>query len=124
VVRIYYLDANVFIYAYSKPRKGKKLSDKIKWFKREAKKIIKILNYETNSFCISKIQFSEVVNLLKGVMNWQKLQMLIMGLISNNSLEIMEMKKLMYINAVEKMKEFVKDANDISAYLLMREKEY
>ena len=37
-----YLDANIFIYANFKPKKGKILSDKIQWCKQEAKKIVNV----------------------------------------------------------------------------------
>ena len=77
-----YLDANIFIYAYFKPKKGKVLSDKIKWCKQEAKNILKKINEEENTYCISLIQISEVVNLLKSVMSWEDLQRFIMGLLS------------------------------------------
>ena len=40
------MDANIFIYAYFKPKKGKGLSDKIKWCKHEAKEIVKKINEE------------------------------------------------------------------------------
>ena len=117
-----YLDANIFIYAYFKPKKGKILSDKVKWCKEEAKKLVQKINEEENNYCISLIQLSEVVNLLKNIMSWETLQELIMGLISNKSVEIIEVKKLLYINAVYKMIEYNLDSNDISAYLLMKEK--
>ena len=94
-----YLDANIFIYAYFKPKKGKKLSEKIKWCKEEAKKIIQKINIEENSYFISLIQLSEVVNLLKSAMSWENLQTLIMGLISNKSIEIVEVSKLLYISS-------------------------
>ena len=116
-----YIDANIFIYAYFKPKKGKALAEKIKWCKEEAKKIIQKINNEENKYCISIIQLSEVVNLLKYAMSWQDLQAFIMGLISNKSIEIMEITKMMYINAVNKMTEYGIDSNDISAYLLMKE---
>ncbi|KKM82334.1 hypothetical protein LCGC14_1320690 [marine sediment metagenome] len=117
-----YLDANIFIYAYFKPKKGKGLSDKIKWCKEEAKKIVEKINEEKNNYCISLIQLSEVVNLLKKVMSWENLKEFIMGLISNKSVEIIEISKMLYINAVNKMIEYNMDSNDISAYLLMKEK--
>ena len=117
-----YLDANIFIYAYFKPKKGKILSEKIKWCKQEAKKIVQKINEEENTFCISLIQLSEVVNLLKNVMSWRDLQAFIMGLISNKSIETVEISKLMYINAVNKISDYNMDSNDISAYLLMKEK--
>ena len=118
-----YLDANIFIYAYFKPKKGRILSDKIKWCKQKAKDIIKKINEEENTYCISLIQMSEVVNLLKNAMSWEDLQQFIMGLLSNKSIEIVEISKLLYINAVSKISEYKMDSNDISAYLLMKEKE-
>ncbi len=118
-----YLDANIFVYAYFKPKKGKILSDKIKWCKQEAKEIIKKINEEENTYCISLIQISEVVNLLKNVMSWEDLQQFMMGLLSNKSIETVEISKLMYINAVSKISEYNMDSNDMSAYLLMKEKE-
>lgn len=117
-----YLDANIFIYAYFKPKKGKSLSNKLKWCKEEAKKIVQKINEEENNYCISLIQLSEVVNLLKNVMPWENLQEFIMGLISNKSVEIIEVSKMLYINAVNKMTEYNMDSNDLSAYLLMKEK--
>ena len=117
-----YLDANIFIYAYFKPKKGKALSDKIKWCKEEAKKIIQKINEEENKYCISLIQLSEVVNFLKNSMSWEVLQAFIMGLISNKSVEVTEVSKMLYINAVNKMTEYNMDSNDISAYLIMKEK--
>ena len=117
-----YLDANIFIYAYFKPKKGKTLSNKMKWCKEEAKKLVQKINEEENNYCISLIQLSEIVNLLKNVMSWENLQELIMGLISNKSVEIIEVSKMLYINAVNKMTEYDMDSNDLSAYLLMKEK--
>lgn len=115
-----YIDANIFIYAYFKIKKGKKLSDKIKWFKQQAKEIIREINNEVGDYCISIIQLSEIVNILKRLMPWSELQKLIMGIISNNSIEIVEISKLLYINAVEKILKYNMDPNDISAYLIMK----
>ncbi|MBY9005980.1 MAG: type II toxin-antitoxin system VapC family toxin [Candidatus Lokiarchaeota archaeon] len=117
-----YLDANIFVYAYFKPKKGKILSEKIQWCKQEAKEIIKKINGEEKKYCISLMQLSEVVNLLKSAMSWEDLQKFIMGLISNKSIEIVEMPKLMYINAINRISDYNMDSNDISAYLLMKEK--
>ncbi|MBN1801852.1 MAG: hypothetical protein JW891_10120 [Candidatus Lokiarchaeota archaeon] len=83
-----YLDANIFIYAFFKPKKGKVLSEKIKWCKNEAKSIISSIDAEEKQYCISLIQLSEVINLLKNAMNWDSLQEFVMGLISNNAIEV------------------------------------
>ena len=55
-------------------------------------------------------------------MPWEDLQTFIMGLISNKSIEIVEISKLMYINAINKITEYNMNSNDISAFLLMKEK--
>ena len=55
-------------------------------------------------------------------MSWELLKQFLMGLISNNSVEIVEISKLMYINAIDKITKYNMDANDISAYLIMKEK--
>jgi hypothetical protein len=116
-----YLDANIFIYAYFKPKKEKQLSNKLKWSKNKAKQILQDINDEQGNYCISLIQLSEVVNLLKTVMSWENLHEFIMGLISNKSINIVEISKLKYISAVDKMIKYNMDANDLSAYLLMKE---
>ncbi len=117
-----YIDANIFIYAYFKPKEGKELSDKLKWCKEEAKNIVQKINEEDNDYCISLIQLSEVVNILKNAMSWEDLQAFIMGLISNKSIELVEVPKMLYINAVNKITKYKMDSNDISAYLIMKEK--
>ena len=117
-----YLDANLFIYAYFKPKKGKELSEKIKWCKRESKKIIKRINNEKNSYCISLVQLSEVVNLLKNQFSWKDLREFILGLYANKSIKIVDISKMLYLNASDKMDKYQMDANDVSAYLLMKKR--
>lgn len=117
-----YLDANLFIYAYFKPKKGKELSEKIKWCKRESKKIIKRINNEKNSYCISLVQLSEVVNLLKNQFSWKDLREFILGLYANKSIQIVDISKMLYLNASDKMDKYQMDANDVSAYLLMKKR--
>ncbi len=116
-----YLDANIFIYAYFKAKR-QKLPQKIIWMKEEAKKIIQMVNDGKEEFCISLIQLSEIVNLLKYFMSWEQLHSFLWGLISNNSIEILEISKMIYINSIDKIPKFEMDSNDISAYLLMKEK--
>ena len=115
-----YLDTNVFIYAYFKPKEIS-LTPKVKWMKSEAKNVIEKLNNESEKFCISLIQLSEVVNILKMTLMWEDLRRFLLGLISNNSLQIFEISKLLYINSIDKITKYNMDSNDISAYLIMKE---
>ncbi len=117
-----YLDANILIYSYFKPKsKQKELTPKVKWMKAESKKIVEKLNNNEGKFCISLIQLSEVGNKLKTIMNWEDLRKLFLGLISNNSLKIVEVSFYTYINAIDKITKYDMDPNDISAYLIMKE---
>ncbi len=119
-----YLDANVFIYAYWKPRR-EDLSPKTKWVKEKSKEIIRKLNdgYQgTIEYCISLVQLVEVVNILKYAMSWTQLKEFLWGLFSNQSIEILDVSQFLYLNAIDKITEFEMDPNDISAYLIMKEK--
>ncbi|TXT53774.1 MAG: PIN domain protein [Promethearchaeota archaeon] len=115
-----YLDANVFVYAFSKPKTEQNLSEKIKWCKKEAAKIINDIDNEKEQYYISLIQLSEIVNILKYAMSWKELREFILGLISNDKVKILDVYKNLYINAVDKMGDYNMDSNDISAYLIMK----
>ncbi len=82
-----YVDANIFIHAYWKPRKTN-LSPKTQWAKAEAKKIVTKINDKSGSFCISLIQLTEIANILKTAMTWEQLKLFLWGVISNPSIEI------------------------------------
>ncbi len=88
----------------------------------KAKKIILKIDKQDGDFCISIIQLAEIVNLLKYVMSWDALRQFLLGIISNNSIEIIEVSNLMYINSIDKITKYNMDSNDISAYLIMKEK--
>ena len=49
-------------------------------------------------------------------MDWEDLQAFIIELISNKSIEIMEITKMMYFNAVNKMT--IKNRKEVREYLL------
>ncbi|HMF34147.1 MAG TPA: PIN domain-containing protein [Candidatus Lokiarchaeia archaeon] len=116
------MDANIFIHAYWKPRK-KIIAPKTKWMKAEAKNIVTQINNQENLFCISLLQMSEIANILKSAMTWDQLKDFLWGLISNPSIDLVEISKAQFISAVDKITEFGMDPNDITAYLIMQEKE-
>jgi predicted nucleic acid-binding protein len=118
-----YLDANIFIYAYWKPRR-EILPPKTVWMKAEAKKIIELMNDTKGNdrYCISLIQLAEVVNILKIAFSWEKLQQFTWSIFSNRKIEVVTITTEQYMNAVSKISEFGMDSNDISIYLIMKEK--
>jgi predicted nucleic acid-binding protein len=119
-----YIDANIFVYAYFRAKK-RTLPPKTRWIKEEAKKIIKEIS-ESNSnsikYCISLIQVSEITNILASNFEQNELHEFLMGLFSNPCIEIIEINNSDYLNAIEKMKEYDLDANDICALLVMKSK--
>lgn len=118
-----YLDANVFIYAYLKPR-SKNPDPKSLWMKQQAKNIIQELNASDGTnikFGLSLIQLSEIVNIIKDSFTWDQLYTFLMGIYSNPSIEIFEVSKNVYLNAIDKIRDYGMDPNDLSAFLIMQE---
>lgn len=103
-----------------KPKNEEKLSEKIKWCKKEARKIINAIDNEEEQYYISLIQLSEIVNILKNAMTWKELRKFVLGLISNDKVNILDVYKNLYINAVDKIVDYNMDSNDISAYIVMK----
>jgi len=58
-----FLDANIFIYAYYKPKR--QLSQKEKHMKEYAKKIISNVSQGKEKVAITVVHLSEIVNILK-----------------------------------------------------------
>ena len=114
-----FFDTNIYVYAFFKPG-DKKLTAKIKWMKNQAKKIIKKIDDEEIKVCISLLQLSELVNIFKQKMNWIKLKGFLWNIVSNNSIEIVEISKLLYFNAIDKITEMFMDSNDITSYLIIK----
>jgi predicted nucleic acid-binding protein len=119
-----YLDANVFLFAFIHPKK-KTLSAKTKWCKQQAKRIVEELNASDSEYplyCISLIQLSEITNILKKHFSQRELHEILFGLYCNPNIEIVEVSYSDYLNAIEKMNEYDLDANDLSAYIIMKKK--
>ncbi|MEM2971295.1 MAG: PIN domain-containing protein [Candidatus Bathyarchaeia archaeon] len=74
-----FLDANVFIYAYYKPKK--QLSPLEKQMKEQAKKIINDVSKGKEEVLMTVVHLSEVANILKHGMPLEQLSNVILGLL-------------------------------------------
>ena len=113
-----FLDANVFIYAYYKPKK--QLTQKEKQMKEHAKNIITNVSRGKEDVIITVIHVSEVVNILKHGLPADELNAIIRGLFMLDNLKIMDVARNEYFAAIELGDDLKLEANDALAVDVMR----
>lgn len=112
-----FLDANVFIYAYYKP-KGT-LSEEQKKMKEQAKEIIKRIN-SGESVVTTVVHLSEVANILKRALSAKDLHTLLLGLCSMDNVKVVDVTKEDYMEAIDMTKNIGLDPNDCLAINVMK----
>ena len=113
-----FLDANVFIYAYYKPKK--QLTDKEKQMKEQAKKIITDISQGREQALITVVHLAEIVNILKHGMPLEKLTELIRGLLMLENVKVQGVTREAYFVANELGDDLKLEANDALAIDTMR----
>jgi predicted nucleic acid-binding protein len=114
-----FLDANVFIYAYYKPKK--QLTSKEKQMKEHAKKIISSVSKEKEEVLLTVVHVSEIVNILKHGMPLNQLTAIIRGLFMLDNVRIMDVTREAYFAATEIGDDLKLEANDALAIDIMRQ---
>lgn len=112
-----FLDANIFIYAYYKPKH--QLTEKQKEMKDKSKEILGKIN-EGEEIIITVIHLSEISNILKRALDLSDLNSLLIGLYSLDNIKIIDVTKGDYLSAVELMEDITLDPNDCLAVEVMR----
>ena len=113
-----FLDANVFIYAYYKPKK--QLTQKEKQMKEHAKKIISNVSQGKEEVVMTVVHVSEIVNILKHGMPLDQLTTIIRGLFMLDNVRIMDVTREAYFAATELGDDLKLEANDALAVDVMR----
>ena len=113
-----FLDANVFIYAYYKPKK--QLTQKEKQMKEHAKNIIKSVSQGKEEVLMSVVHVSEVVNILKHGIPQEQLIVIIRGLFMLDNVTITGVTREAYFAAVELGDDLKLEANDALAVDIMK----
>ena len=113
-----FLDANVFIYAYYKPKK--QLNQKEKQMKEHAKKIVSSVSQGKEQVTTTVVHLSEVVNILKHGIPLDQLTTAIRGLFMLDNVKIMDITREAYFAAVELVDDLKLEANDALAVDAMR----
>jgi predicted nucleic acid-binding protein len=114
-----FLDANVFIYAYYKPKK--QLTEKECQMKENAKKIISNISKGKEDILTTVVHVSEVVNILKHGMSTEQLTTIIRGLFMLDNVKILDVTKSAYFAATELGEDLKLESNDALAIDLMRQ---
>jgi predicted nucleic acid-binding protein len=113
-----FLDANVFIYAYYKPKK--QLSLKEKQMKEQAKKIITDVSQGREQTITTIVHVSEIVNILKHGMPPEKLTDVIRGLLMLDNITVQGVSKEAYFAANELGDDLKLETNDALAIDVMK----
>ena len=113
-----FLDANVFIYAYYKPKK--QLTQKEKQMKELAKKIITNVSQGKEDVIMTVVHVSEVVNILKHGMPQEELKIVIRGLFMLDNIRITDVTREAYFAAAEMGDDLKLEANDALAVDIMK----
>lgn len=113
-----FLDANVFIYAYYKPKK--QLTEKETEMKEQAKKIITNVSQGKENVIITVVHLSEIINILKHGMPLDQVIAIIRGLFMLDNVRIIDVTRDSYFAANELGDDLRLDANDALAIDVMR----
>ena len=114
-----FLDANIFIYAYYKPKKP--LNQKEKQMKEQAKKIITNISQAKEEVTTTVIRISEIVNILKHGLKVEELNKLILGLFMLDNIKIKSITREQYLAATELAEELELESNDALAVDTMKQ---
>lgn len=113
-----FLDANIFIYAYYKPKR--QLTQKENLMKEYAKKIIASVSQGKEEVITTVVHASEIVNILKYGMPLDQLITVIRGLFMLDNVKIKGVTREAYFAAVELGDDLKLDINDALAVDIMR----
>jgi hypothetical protein len=113
-----FLDANVFIYAYYKPKR--QLTQKERQMKEHAKKIISDVSEGKEEVTMTVVHVSEVVNILKHGMPLDQLALIVRGLFMLDNVKITGVTREAYFAAGELGDDLKFEANDALAVDVMR----
>jgi uncharacterized protein len=114
-----FLDANVFVYAYYRPKKA--LTEKEEAMKDQAKEIIRRVSSGKEQVTTTVVHVSEIVNILKNGMPQDQLTSLILGLFMLDNVRILDVTKDAYFAAAEIGNDLKLEPNDALAVDAMRQ---
>jgi predicted nucleic acid-binding protein len=116
--RIKFIDSNVFVYAYVKPKR--EISEKISRMKEKAKEILMKINYGEERVVTSVVHISEIANVIESLANLSKSIEIIENILNNKNIIVKDVTTQDYIEAVRVANREKVSVNDALAYVIMR----
>jgi hypothetical protein len=113
-----FLDANVFVYAYYKPKR--QLTQRERQMKEHAKKIISDVSEGKEEVMTTVVHVSEIVNILKHGVPLDQLALIVRGLFMLDNVKITGVTREAYFAAAELGDDLKLEANDALAVDVMR----
>lgn len=113
-----FLDANIFIYAYYKPKR--QLTQKEKLMKEYAQQIVSGVSQGKEEVLTTVVHLSETVNVLKHGMSLERLTTVVLGLFMLDNVKIEGTSREAYFAATELGEDVKLDPNDALAIDAMR----
>jgi predicted nucleic acid-binding protein len=114
-----FLDSNVFIYAYYKPKK--QLTEKEQQMKTLSKKIISEVSLGKEEVMTTVVHVSEVANILKHGLPSEQLIAIIQGLFMLENIKILGVSAESYFAATELGEDLKLEVNDALAVDVMKQ---
>lgn len=115
-----FLDSNVILYAYLKPKKGLKLPERIAWRKERSREIIKSIEEGSEEVLISVVHLGEILNILSKKLSTTTAIMFLARVLQMNNIVIVEVNKVLYENALSLSITENIEPNDALAVIVMK----
>jgi len=114
-----FIDSNVFIHAYIKPKR--KLKEHERRIKERAKAIIKSVN-NGEEVLTTVVHISEIANLLEDFMPLKNVLDIVRGILLKSNIHVVEVSYEDYLTALSIAEKAVIGLNDALAYVIMLQK--
>ncbi|RJS74786.1 PIN domain-containing protein [Candidatus Bathyarchaeota archaeon] len=114
-----FIDSNVFIHAYIKPKR--KLKEHERRIKERAKAIIKSVN-NGEEVLTTVVHISEIANLLEDFMPLKNVLDIVLGILLKSNIHVVEVSYEDYLTALSIAEKAVIGLNDALAYVIMLQK--
>jgi len=112
-----FLDANVFVYAYAKPKRS--LTEEEKKIKKKAKEIIERVN-KGERVITTVVHLSEVANIIEKSVPMTIISKLLKGILSMENIKVLDVSREDYLAATDAAPSQGLGINDALAVIKMR----
>ncbi len=115
-----FLDSNVVLYAYLKPKRKLELPERIKWRKKKSKEIIELVENGSEEVLISTVHLGEILNILSKKHSIAVATMFLAKVLKMNNINIAEVNRAIYEDSLSLSITENIEPNDALAIVVMQ----